>query len=159
LTEKKRRYDLDCLRVIAILHVLSLAKEYITPYFSVSTRWNIWYFVCSLVSWTLVTTLLGYGQIWFNKKSRLLKKNNEAIYSFYILHQTIIIILEYYIIQFDLSILSKIILLVLTSFPLIIIIYKVLIYPFKIPRILFGMKKNSLDSRLFLVELFLNTQK
>lgn len=118
-----------------------LPSEYVSPYLSISNRWSIWYLVCALVSWTLVTTLLGYGQIWFNKKSTLLKKCNDAIYPFYILHQTIIIILGYYIIQLNVSILSKIVLLILTSFPLIIIIYKLFIYPFKISRMLFGMKK------------------
>lgn len=117
-----------------------LPNEYIAPYISISIRWSLWYFVCALVGWTFVTTLLGYGQIWFNKKSVLLRKSNEAIYPFYILHQTVIIVMTYYIIQMDLSILSKILLLILTSFPLIIIIYRLLIYPFKIPRMLFGMK-------------------
>jgi glucan biosynthesis protein C len=120
-----------------------IPNQSISPYLSISTRWSIWYLVCGLVSWTLVTTLLGYGQVWFNKKSTLLKKCNEAIYPFYILHQTIIIIAGYYVIQLDLSILLKIVLLVVASFPLIIIIYSVLIYPFKIPRLLFGMKKKN----------------
>lgn len=118
-----------------------LPGEYISPYLSISNRWNIWYLVCALVGWTMVTTVLGYGQVWFNKKSKLLQKCNEAIYPFYILHQTIIILLGYYIIKFDINIISKIMLLIFTSFPLIILIYKFLIYPFKVPRILFGMKK------------------
>jgi peptidoglycan/LPS O-acetylase OafA/YrhL len=118
-----------------------LPNEYISPYLSIPNRWNLWYLVCALVSWTLVTTTLGYGQVWFNKKSTLLQKCNEAIYPFYILHQTIIIILGYYIIQLELSIPLKIVILTVTSFPLIILIYSLLIYPFKIPRILFGMKK------------------
>lgn len=118
-----------------------LPNEYIAPHLSIPVRWTIWYLVCVLVGWTLVTTILGYGQVWLNKKSALLKMCNEAIYPFYILHQTIIIILGYYIIQLDISILLKMVLLILGSFPLIIAIYRVLIYPFKIPRILFGMKK------------------
>ncbi|MEE9363515.1 MAG: acyltransferase [Cellulophaga sp.] len=118
-----------------------LPNLYISPYLSINIRWSIWYLVCALVSWTLVSTLLGYGQVWFNKKNILLKKCNEAIYPFYILHQTIIIILGYHIIQLNMSISSKIAILVLASFPLIIIIYRLLIYPFKIPRLLFGMKK------------------
>lgn len=94
-----------------------LPNGFISPYLSISSRWNIWYLVCGLVSWTLVTTLLGYGQVSFNKKSTLLKKCNEAIYPFYILHQTIIIIAGFYIIPLDFSILSKIVLLVVASFP------------------------------------------
>ncbi|MDV7138748.1 acyltransferase [Maribacter sp. TH_r10] len=117
-----------------------LPNAYVEPYFTISNRWDIWYLVCALVSWTLVTTLLGYGQVWFNKKSTLLIKSNEAIYPFYILHQTVIIVLGYYIIQMDWGIALKIMVLILTSFPLIIAIYKLLIHPFKIPRMLFGMK-------------------
>ncbi len=117
-----------------------IPSEYISPYISLSNRWSLWYLVCALVSWTFVITMLGYGQVWFHKKSVLLKKCNEAIYPFYILHQTIIIVLGYYIIQFDMNILSKITLLIFTSLPLIIIIYRFLVYPFKVTRILFGMK-------------------
>lgn len=117
-----------------------LSNDYVSAYLSIGVRWSIWYLVCALVSWTLVISLLGYGQIWLSKKSVLLKRCNEAIYPFYILHQTIIIVLGYYIIGLDYSIVIKITLLIITSFPLIIIIYRVLIYPFRIPRILFGMK-------------------
>jgi peptidoglycan/LPS O-acetylase OafA/YrhL len=125
-----------------------LPSAYISPYLSINSRWDIWYLVCALVSWTLVTTILGYGQIWFNKKSTVLKKCNEAIYPFYILHQTIIIVLGYYIIQLNASILSKIGILILTSFPLIILIYQIFIYPFNIPRMLFGMKKKKINKKL-----------
>ena len=117
-----------------------LPGEYLSPYLSISIRWDIWYFVCALLSWTLISTILGFAQLWLNKKSFLLKKCNEAIYPFYILHQTIIIILGYYIIQLDWNILSKFLALLFTSFPLIIIIYRLFIYPFKITRLLFGMK-------------------
>ncbi len=118
-----------------------LPSTVLSPYLSIASRWSIWYAVCALVGWTFVTTLLGYGQVWFNKKSRLLTLCNEAIYPFYILHQTVIIILGYYVIQLNISIALKLVVLLLTSFPLIIIIYSVLILPFKLPRLLFGMKK------------------
>ncbi|MGK0324640.1 MAG: peptidoglycan/LPS O-acetylase OafA/YrhL [Psychroserpens sp.] len=120
-----------------------LPSDYISPYLSISVRWSLWYLVCALVGWTLVMTLLGYGQIWFSKKSVLLQRCNEAIYPFYILHQTVIIVLGYYIIQLDSSVFFKIIILIFTSFPVIIIIYRFLIYPFKVPRFLFGMKKKN----------------
>lgn len=118
-----------------------LPSKFLTPYFSIETRWNIWYIVCCLVSWFSVITLLGYAQVWLNKKSNILKKCNEAIYPFYILHQTIIIIFGFYIIQLNINIPLKITLLIVTTFPVIIIIYRFLIYPFKILRLLFGMKK------------------
>jgi len=138
-----RKFNFICFIISFLLFYgyYLLPSEYISPYLSIASRWGLWYLVCALVSWTLVTTILGYGQVWFNKKSTLLQKCNEAIYPFYILHQTIIIVLGYYIIQLNVNIPSKIGILFLTSFPLILIIYRVLIYPFNIPRLLFGMKK------------------
>ncbi len=118
-----------------------MPSDWISPYFTINQRWNLWYVVCCLVGWTFVITLLGYAQIWFNKKSILVQKLNEAIYPFYILHQTVLIVLAYYIIQLELNIPLKMLLLSVTSFPIIVLIYRFLVYPFKITRVLFGMKK------------------
>jgi len=117
-----------------------MPNEWISPYFTISQRWNIWYIVCCLVGWTFVITLLGYAQIWWNKKSVLVQKLTEAIYPFYILHQTVLVVFGYYIIQLELNIPLKIALLLATSFPVIVLIYRILISPFKIMRIVFGMK-------------------
>ncbi|WP_430408488.1 acyltransferase family protein [Kordia sp.] len=118
-----------------------MPHELLVPYLSKNILWNLWYVVCCLVGWTFVITLLGYAQIWFNKKSTLVQKLNEAIYPFYILHQTILVVFAYYIIQLDANIAVKIILLLITSFPVIVLIYRYLIYPFTLMRVLFGMKK------------------
>ncbi len=107
---------------------------------SIATRWNIWYVVCCLVGWSLVTTLLGYGQCWFAKGSKLLYVCNEAIYPFYILHQTVIIIVGYYIIKLDLHLGYKVALLLMITFPVIVLLYALVVYPFAITRIFFGMK-------------------
>ncbi|MDC1161982.1 acyltransferase [Tenacibaculum sp.] len=122
-----------------------IPNSYISPFLSINNRWNVWYIVSSLVGWSFVITLLGYSQVLFKKNSLLLQKLNEGIYPFYILHQTIIIVLGYYIIQINTNIPFKIILLTLSSLPLILVIYRFLIYPFKIPRMLFGMKKSKVE--------------
>ncbi|WP_048331321.1 acyltransferase family protein [Bizionia psychrotolerans] len=120
-----------------------LPNDYIASYLSISTRWAIWYSLCCLLGWCAVLTLLGYAQVYLNKTSLWLKKMNEAIYPFYILHQTVLVVFGYYIIQLNLNIPIKIILLFVSSFVIIAFIYRYLIYPFKIPRILFGMKKQT----------------
>ena len=117
-----------------------LPEEWASNSWSLQTRWNIWYGLSSLLSWTVLISLLGYGQIWFNKQIKYLRKANEAIYPFYILHQTIIVGLAYYIVQWDLSIGLKMLALLLSSLPLILMIYRLLIYPFKTTRLVMGMK-------------------
>ncbi|QHI35092.1 hypothetical protein IMCC3317_04380 [Kordia antarctica] len=124
-----------------------MPHEWISPYFTINQRWNIWFIVCCLVGWTFIITLLGFAQIWFNKKSKILQKLNEAIYPFYILHQTVLIVFGYFIIQLELNIFIKIILLLVTSFPIIVLIYRYLIYPFRITRVLFGMKIKKIKTR------------
>ena len=118
-----------------------MPHDWLSPYFTTNTLWNIWYIVCCLVGWTFVIALLGYAQIWLNRKSTLVQKLNEAIYPFYILHQTVIVVFAYYIVQLDVNIPVKIMLLLITTFPVIVLIYRLLIYPFTSMRVLFGMKK------------------
>lgn len=118
-----------------------LPNEIIAPHVSIPNRWILWYVTCGLVGWTIVITILGYAHVWLNKLSTLLQKCNEAIYPFYVLHQTIIVVVGYYVIQLDVGIPSKILLLMVASFPIILLIYRYLIYPFKLARLLFGMKK------------------
>ncbi|AXG71303.1 glucans biosynthesis protein [Kordia sp. SMS9] len=115
--------------------------EWLAPYLTNTQGWMLWYLVCCLVGWSFVITLLGYGQVWLNKKSQLVQKLNEAIYPFYILHQTVIVVFAYYIVQFDMSIGLKLLLLLITTFPVIVLIYRYLVYPFTLTRIVFGMKK------------------
>jgi hypothetical protein len=118
------------------------SNNILKSYLSLSVRWDIWHALCSLLGWCFVLTILGYGQVYFNKPSLYLKRMNEAIYPFYILHQTVIVIFAYYIVQLDLNIPAKFIILLVSSFLIIVFIYRFFIYPFKITRILFGMKKH-----------------
>jgi peptidoglycan/LPS O-acetylase OafA/YrhL len=115
--------------------------SWIAPYLTNTQGWMLWYLVCCLVGWSFVITLLGYGQVWLDKKSVLVQKLNEAIYPFYILHQTVIVVFAYYIVQWDIDLLWKLLLLLITTFPVIVLIYKYLIYPFKAMRFVFGMKQ------------------
>ena len=117
--------------------------RFVEPYLSFAVRWDIWFGLCCLLSWCFVLGLLGYGQIYFNKPSLWLKKMNEAIYPFYILHQTILVIFAYYIVQLDINIPIKMTLLFICSFSVIVIVYRYLVYPYNVMRRLFGMKRNT----------------
>lgn len=102
---------------------------------------NALYFALIVLSgWIWVITFLGYSKRYLNFNHRFLKVANEAIYPFYILHQTIIVILGYYIIQVKDDLIGKYVFLTIISFLLSIGIYALFVKPYKIPRILFGMK-------------------
>ncbi|GAB4234575.1 MAG: hypothetical protein Tsb0034_08280 [Ekhidna sp.] len=119
-----------------------LPGEIASQYLSLANRWRLWYAVSAFLSVSLVFTAIGYGKKYLNHPSSLLKKLNEGIYPFYVLHQTAIVVFAYYIVQLDFSIWLKIVLLMVTTLPSILLIYHYLIYPFKVLRFLFGMKIN-----------------
>jgi glucan biosynthesis protein C len=143
--KKYRRFHLITFIISTLLFYsyYFVPNNYIEPYLSLSVRWDIWYSLCCLLGWCFVLTLLGYAQVYLNKPSLWLKRMSEAIYPFYILHQTVIIIFGYYIIQLNLNIPIKMIALFISSFFVIVLLYRFLVYPFKITRVLFGMKKNN----------------
>jgi hypothetical protein len=94
----------------------------------------------SIEVWFLILTILGFAKKYLNFNNSFLQFTNQAVYPFYILHQTIIVAAGYYIVQLNIPILPKLILLILITFISIFLIYKYLIKPFILIRILFGVK-------------------
>jgi glucan biosynthesis protein C len=101
----------------------------------------IWNVNVLIVSWSFIITIIGYSSSLLNKNHRWLPKLNEAIYPFYILHQTVIVICAFYTVNLDLSIVQKISLILTSSLSITLIIYVCFIYPFSFIRPFFGMKK------------------
>jgi glucan biosynthesis protein C len=94
-----------------------------------------------IVAWSWVLALVGYGKKYLNYKAKVLDYLNQAVYPFYILHQTVIVVLVYYIVQTqNESILSKYIYTVGMTFFITVGIYHLLVRPYALTRFLFGMK-------------------
>lgn len=66
---------------------------------STPVLWAGWWGLSALVSWYGALTILGVGQRFLTTTPAWLKRANELIYPFYIFHQTVIVVLAYYIIQ------------------------------------------------------------
>ena len=101
---------------------------------------------------SLLFAILGYGRVLLNKPSKVLSYANESVYPLYILHQSVELIFAYYIIQLDLGVLPKFILLVIATFGISLMIYELLIKRFNITRMLFGMKSKQKSEKQFLVK-------
>ncbi|SDM86267.1 acyltransferase family protein [Pedobacter antarcticus] len=94
-----------------------------------------------IVAWGWVLALVGYGKHYLNRKASALNYMNQAAYPFYILHQTVIVILVYYLIPLQHeSILSKYIYTLGFTFFITLLTYHLLIRPFALTHLLFGMK-------------------
>jgi len=90
------------------------------------------------LSWVLFFLSLGTKYLNFN--SRLLQYCNEALLPFYILHQTVIIMVGWFVVPLDAGILPKYLIISVSSFVLILTIYEVFIRRLNPVRWLFGMR-------------------
>jgi len=111
---------------------LPLAYETVETIFDVTTIF---------VSWFCVITVIAFGQYYLNKPHPWLKHVNEGLYPFYILHQTVIIAIGYYICQLPWGIAAKFWTISMLTLLICISFYFLLIRPFNGVRVLFGMRK------------------
>ncbi len=93
--------------------------------------------------WSWILALFGFSAKYLNRKSTILKYANEAVYPFYILHQTIMIIIAYYLIELDWSLVVKSSIMIMGTFVLSWIIYEFVIRRWIYIRPFFGLKKRA----------------
>jgi len=130
LTEHKRFVFLGFAVVFAILY-------FILPVTSIPIPKPILRII-NLWSWIL--TLLGFSVKYLNKPSNFLSYRNEAVYPFYILHQTVLLALAFYIVKWNVSIATKFILLLISTYGITWLIYEFIIRKNNCMRLIFGIK-------------------
>jgi len=137
---EQKFYNLMILLLSTILFYGYYYSPDLSEYLSLAVRWSIWWLLCCLVAWSALLTMLGYAQFYLTKTPKWLRLSNELIYPFYIFHQTVIVVIGYYVITWQVSIALKIISLFVLSFSVTSIICWFIIKPFKVFRFLFGLK-------------------
>ena len=90
--------------------------------------------------WMWLLAALGYGRRYLSFNHPFLRYANEAVYPFYILHQTVIIILGYYLVYANWSIGLKFPLVLSGTFLITWGLYALAIRPWNLLRVPFGMK-------------------
>lgn len=110
---------------------------------SLALRWQIWWGLTALVSWSGMLVMLGYGGHYLNESPAWLRQTNELIYPFYILHQTVIVVLAYYIVQWQAGIALKSLTLLVFAFILTAGLCYFVIRPATWLRLAFGLKQRT----------------
>ncbi len=91
--------------------------------------------------WTWILVIFAFGFLQLNRPSKLLQYCNTAVYPFYILHQTIIIVLAYWLMNKNWSLTIKFPILAIGTFLVALVIYEFLIRRIFFVRPFFGLKK------------------
>ena len=104
-------------------------------------RRTAFYIIWAIDEWSWILAIIGYAATYLNKPSRLLSYTNEAVYPFYILHQTVMIALCYYLKNAELCLFVKFSVIAVGTFGISWLIYEFGIRRYSWIRPLFGMKK------------------
>jgi len=95
------------------------------------------------VPWFFILALLAYGRRLLNFTNRFLKYFAEGAYPIYILHQTILVAIGFFVVQWTLGVAAKYAIIVALSFAGTVLAYDVLVRRTNVTRLLFGMKPRS----------------
>jgi glucan biosynthesis protein C len=94
-------------------------------------------------TWGWIIGLFWLGGRCLNFTNRFLAHVNEMVLPFYILHQTVIVIVAYFVVQTALAIPLKYGITAVISFAVIVALYELLVRRIGVLRFLFGMRKKA----------------
>jgi glucan biosynthesis protein C len=134
-------------RLISLLIAIGLSVIYLYQLFS-PTRLilpvgiNDWTLalLSFLSAWVWLFTILGFSMRFLAFDRPVLGYANEGVLPFFILHQTVLLSLGYFIMSLEINDLMKWFLVFSTSFIIIVLLYAFVVRKFELLRFLFGMK-------------------
>lgn len=101
--------------------------------------WGVW----SVNSWCWTMVMLWVGMRFLDFTNRWLQYGQEAIVPFFLFHQPVIVAIAFYVVQWQASILVKLLVVVLSSFVVTLGLYELVVRRVGPLRALFGMKPPS----------------
>jgi len=131
-------------------------QEYLHPSYSLK---HIELSVVSmLIAYSWILFFLGLFASKMNFKHSILVPANISILPIYVLHQTLIIVIGFYVVGLELNIFLKFIIIALAAIPASVLLYKI-IQTNNVLRFLFGMKKKAPKKVLSPQSTFVNSQR
>lgn len=126
LLEKVCRIKWAALATAVVLTALSVywyQTQQMPPFRS--SFFTVKLLVRSLACWAWITAILGITYQYFNTESKRLKYISDAVFPFYLLNQPIILVLAYYVTQWNISLLQKFTFIGITSFVSTMMLYEI----------------------------------
>jgi glucan biosynthesis protein C len=146
-TDSVKRHGWVCLGLWLVgffagigLLVLAFGYDPFPGHESFSLMYVLFQILWSISSWSGVVFMLSIGARYLDSNHKVLAYGNEAVLPFYLFHQTMILVVGFLIIRWDIGILPKFLIITVISFPLILVLYELLVKPFNAVRFFFGMR-------------------
>ena len=131
-------------RIAVIIGILSITIQLGIYYLALDLPEVFMYyyggFVYGVGTLSILIAMLGYARKWLNFGNSFTQYFSLAVYPLYILHQTAIIMIGFFVVRWHLPVWGKFTAIVLLSFVVCISVYDMLIKRHNALRFLFGMK-------------------
>lgn len=128
---------IDRLRRLMLL--LVVVTTVITGIMEPSGAWH-WALARAACAWSWILAILGWGHVRLNFSNPFVRRANEAVLPFYILHQPVIIVIAFFVVQLDAPVLAKYLVTAASSFVIIVALYGYVVRRVGVLRFLFGMR-------------------
>lgn len=129
--------------IASLLILFGLWKANILPEQGYSLGYILYQMLRGFNSWLWVIVIIGLARKYLNFSNKLLVYLNEASYPIFLLHQTILVPTAFYVVQLNITIIEKFILISTISLTTTIIVYDLLIKRSNILRFFFGLKQKN----------------
>jgi len=93
-----------------------------------------------LSAWGWLLAIFGFGFQHLNRNKPFLRYANEAVLPFYILHQTVLVTMGFFVVGWAIPDLGKFLIILSVSFLIVMVLYEFLVRRINVLRFLFGMK-------------------
>ena len=134
-TIEKQRFASLALGVIATITGFILLE-----YAGYASRGYLVSLLRAFNSWFWLFAILGFGSRYLDFNNRVLKYAGEAVLPFYVLHQSVIIVIGYFIIDWTAPVILQYLFLASASFITIMALYELCVRRVNALRFLFGLK-------------------
>ncbi|WP_460203950.1 acyltransferase family protein [Scytonema sp. NUACC21] len=128
------------LAVTSMLGLFGLWETDIVPERGYSLGYILYQLWRGVDSWFWIVALVGLGRRYLNFSNKLLQYANAAAYPFYLLHQTVLVTIGFYVVRWHWGVLEKFWVIGTTSLIATIALYELLIRRNNVARFLFGLK-------------------
>lgn len=105
---------------------------------------TVWEFLLwalfAVAGWCGSTFMVFIGMRFLNRANRALTYSLDALLPFFVLHQPVVIVFAYFVVQWNMALLPKLLILLVASFAVTLALVEFVIKPVGVLRMLFGMK-------------------
>lgn len=121
-------------------------RSYLHPWSADWTNpaWVLWFWerwVYQFAVWMMILGLLGLFHRYLDRTNRMYAYAVEGAYPFYVLHQSVLVAIAYFVVRIDVGLPVKFSLIALSTLACVLIVYELAVRRWNPMRTLFGMKR------------------